>query len=143
MAGFDAGTVVSPLDFNFEPYTKVKGRIPEPSDDQISEFMEAVKKIMVEAQKEMNFEVDVNDTAAVMAAVEKFDGGSLTKMSHQMSEAYGNLCSGRPSAKQLLEVPLRVRLAFYAWIQNEVVSPEAGPGAGMAQVTPLKRSAAG
>lgn len=143
MGGFDAGTVVSPLDYSFEPYTKTKGRIPEPSDDQISEFMEAIKAVMVEAQKEMNFEVDVNDTAAVMAAVEKFDGASLTKMSKTMAGAYGALCSGKPSADQLLEVPLRVRLAFYAWIQNEVVNPEAGPGAGTAQVTQLRRSAAG
>lgn len=143
MAGFDAGLVVSPLDFSFEPYTKVKGRVPEPNDQQIADFMNAIKVVMTAAQKELNVEVDATDPVAMMKAVEGFDPAKVIKMLSDMADAYAALCSNKPSADQLLAVPLRVRAAFYAWIQNEVVNPEAGPGAGTASVIPLKREAAG
>jgi hypothetical protein len=143
MAGFDAGAVVTPLDFTFEPYTKTKGRIAEPTDEQISQFMADIKKVMTAAKNEIDFEVDTTDVEAVMAAIDKFEPDKVKTMMAAMAEAYSALCSGHPTVKQLLEAPLRVRALFYAWLQNEVVNPEAGPGAGTAVVTPLKRAAAG
>ncbi|MGH3300569.1 MAG: hypothetical protein ACRDOK_02605 [Streptosporangiaceae bacterium] len=143
MTGFDAGAVVTPLVFTFEPFTSTKGTIPEPTDEQIATFMADVKKIMLRSKNELDLEVDPTDIEAVMSAVDKFEPEKVKTMMADMATAYAALCSNKPTAKQLLAAPLRVRGLFYAWLQNEVVNPEAGPGAGTAQVTPLRRAAAG
>lgn len=143
MAGFDAGTVVSPLDFTLRPYVDFNGRVPEPSDDQIAEFLNAAKDIMVAAQKDLNLEVDPRDNVAMLAALEKLDPTVVLTTMKSMAEAYATLCSGKPSVKQLMGLPMRVRIKFFEWLRDEVINPEAGPGAGTAPVIPLTRAAAG
>lgn len=144
MSGFDAGTVVSPLDYTLEPYIGKKGRIKEPSDEQISAFLKTVKEIMVEASTKLDLKLTADASADEMLAVlQTLDPDIFTDTFRDMAGVYSKLCSGDPSVQDLLALPLRVRIRFFEWLQGEVVNPEAGPGAGIAPVTPLKRSAAG
>ena len=67
----------------------------------------------------------------------------VVKLMHDMAETYSALCSGFPSTEEILALPMRRRQGFYTWLMNEVMNPEAGPGAGKAQVMTLPRASAG
>jgi hypothetical protein len=56
---------------------------------------------------------------------------------------FARLCQGKPDQETLLKLPLRVRVAYYGWLQGQVVSPEAGPGAGTPGLRALPSPAAG
>ena len=60
-----------------------------------------------------------------------------------MAVIFSELCSGKPTAAQINALPVRVRTIFFAWLQGEVMSPEAVTGAGQTQVTPLRSARAG
>ena len=45
MAGFQAEGVVEALDWDFNPYVKASGTIPEPTDTQIARFLAGLKAI--------------------------------------------------------------------------------------------------
>ncbi|HEY2638445.1 MAG TPA: hypothetical protein VGI66_00990 [Streptosporangiaceae bacterium] len=144
MPKFDAGAVVETLEYTFMPFAKVMGEIPEPSDVTIGEFLADIKKVMEAAQEAAGLsEVDQDDAQQVLDALNNLDPGVFVDVMAQMAEIYAKLCSNRPSKSDLLLVPMRARMRFYAWLQQEVVNPEAVPAAGNAQVIDLKRAAGG
>jgi hypothetical protein len=147
MAGFDAGKAVSPLDYTLKPYIDVAGRLKEPSDRQIADFLDGIKSLFKQAQDaglEGLEEADAQkDPNALIDALDQLSGDAVVEMFETMAAMYGELCSGVPSKDQLLQLPLRVRGAFYQWVQNEVINPEAAPAAGMRPVSTLPRAAGG
>lgn len=151
MPKFDAGSVVDPLDYDFTtvrgyPDRKAKGAIPEPTDEQIATFIGAMRDAMKEAGSiagEVSGEMDVANPTAFFNQLDLYDPDKFLGVFRAMTAAYSQLCSGQPSVEQIEALPLRVRVRFFAWIQQEVVSPEAGAGAGIAVVTPLRPAAAG
>jgi hypothetical protein len=146
MAGFDAGKAVSPLDYTLKPYIDVAGRLKEPSDRQIADFMDGIKSLFKQAQAaglEGLEDTDSTDPNTLIDALDQLSGDAVVEMFGTMAEMYAALCSGVPSKEQLLQLPLRVRGAFYAWVQDEVINPEAAPAAGMRPVTTLPRAAGG
>jgi hypothetical protein len=146
MAGFDAGKAVSPLDYTLKPYIDVGGRLKEPSDRQIADFMDGIKGLFKQAKAaglEGLENADEGDPNALMDALDQLSGDAVVEMFETMAGMYADLCSGVPSKEQLLQLPLRVRGAFYEWVQNEVINPEAAPAAGMRPVSTLPRAAGG
>lgn len=143
MAGFEASGVVEPLDYDFNPYLDVKGTIPEPTDKQIETFLVAMKDLYVKAQKEQPDLGELTSQADILEALDKVDPTTQIKLLGDMAAIYGRLCSGTPSATQISKLPVRVRTIFFAWVQGEVMSPEAATGGGTAQVTPLRSARAG
>jgi len=145
-SGFDASSVVKPLKYSFKPWASSAGTIKEPSDEQIGKFLDDIKAFYNTVSAEQAGIEKVSgstDPDEVLAALNNLDlGGMIGKIS-QMSEAYSRLCSGKPTAEEIQALPLRIRAHFFAWIQSEVVSPEAGPGAGNAQVVTLRTERAG
>ena len=149
MAAFNAETVVEALEFTFA-YTVGNKTVPgpsgvieEPSDQMIAVFLSAIKKVTAEANAKLPGEVQADNPAALIDAADQLDAEEVVSLMHDMAEAYAGLCSGFPSAEQILALPIRRRQGFYTWLMNEVMSPEAGPGAGRAQATQLPRAAAG
>lgn len=150
MATFNAGEVVESLDWTFKPFVDAHGKIREPSDQAISDFLEDMKRLYSGAAK-----MDAKATAVMKAlgpdadpekvaeAVEALPTQSLLSVMADMSEAYSKLCGGHPTKTQILKLPLRARVAFFAWLQNEVVNPEAVSGGGTAQVIALPAAAGG
>ena len=145
MPAFDAGEVVSALDWDFtKAGVPATGTVPEPSDKQIGAFLDGLKKLYLSAQQAgIPGEVDVSSPEDMMAALNALTGAAYVKFMSDLAGLFATLCSSQPSKEQLLKLPLRVRQHFYAWVQGEVVNPEAGTGAGNAVVTALPSAAAG
>lgn len=145
MAGFTAQGVVDPLDYDFNPYVKARGVIPEPTDNQIAEFLRDIRDIIKSAEKEGMTADDLpaDDPASLLQALDDMDPDAVVKLMESMCEAYSKLCSGTPTAKQIHDLPMRVRQVFFNWLQGEVMAPEAATGGGQAQVTPLRGARAG
>jgi len=145
MAGFNAATVVEALDWTFEPFVPgAKGVIAEPNDDQITAYLTGMKALMAEVGDEVPALPDgSSDPADLIAALDDLDPASMQKLNGKMAVLYAELCSGNPSREAILGLPPRRRTMFYGWLQQEVMSPEAAPGGGSAQVTTLRSAAAG
>ncbi len=142
MPAFSAESVVEALDYSFLPYTDAKGTIREPTDKQIASFLSGVKKVVTQSELTLP-NVDPDNPASVMEALDDLDPEDVVSLMGKMAGLYADLCSGDPSKAQILALPMRVRQQFYVWLQGEVMSPEAGPGAGKAQVRALPRAVAG
>jgi hypothetical protein len=143
MAGFKAEGVVEPLEYDFNPYVKAKGVIPEPTDAQIAAFMRGIKEVFQEAQKDLPGALDMDDPVAVLAAIDNLDPGAQVEAMTKMAEVYAKLCSDTPTQEEITGLPMRVRTIFFTWLRDEVMSPEAAPGDGNAQVTNLRTARAG
>jgi hypothetical protein len=149
LPAFSAETVVEALDFTFaykvgdEAVPGPSGVIKEPSDRQIAEFLQGIKDVVKSVEKDIPGGVPGDDPAALLQAADDLDPERVVSLMAAMADKYAALCSGFPSAEQILALPMRRRQGFFLWLQQEVMSPEAGPGAGRAQVIQLPRAAAG
>jgi hypothetical protein len=145
MPQFDAAGVVEGLECRLTPYADFDDVIPEPSDKQVAEFLTGLKRVMAEAREKVaaRAPVDVNNAEQVAKALDDLEPQEFVDTAVTMAELHAALCSGTPSKAQILKVPIRRRGLFYQWLQNEVLSPEAAPGAGNAQAPRLPLRAAG
>lgn len=152
MPKFDAGSVVEPLDYDFTtvkgyPHRKAKGVIPEPTDQQVAKLIGSLRDAMTDAKSlagDDSTEVqDFSDPAAFLGQLDGYDPEKFLSVYASVAKAYADLCSGSPSLEEITALPMRVRLRFFAWLMQEVVAPEAGPGVGNAAVIPLRMPAAG
>jgi hypothetical protein len=157
MPQFDALGVVEGLECKLKPYADFEETIPEPSDRQIGEFLKGLKELMSGALATMGIEegVDLTDPAQMMTALDQLEPDKFVEVQDAMAGLHAALCGeetdaegsvtkpGKPSKAQILQVPMRRRNLFYQWLQGEVLSPEAAPGGGSAQVTVLPSRAAG
>lgn len=131
MPKFDAAEVYSALDYDFSAAgVNAKGRVPEPTDAMIGKFLSGLKALVNSVRESAKLgEVDTNDPLAVLEALNSLDPETFVDSLHKMAEHYAELTRGEPSLETILELPLRVRQAFFAWIQTEVINPEAVSGA--------------
>ena len=159
--GFNAVEVIEPLDWDFtgiNPKTgnrwakwpkelyEAKGTVTEPSDEMIGAFMDSMKTLTTEAQEEFEGLADLGDDPTpeqMVEALASLSGKDVVKFHEKMAALHATLCSGSPTEKQILLLPMRARTLFYGWLMTEVVSPEAGTGAGNGQVITLPTAAAG
>jgi hypothetical protein len=152
MAGFDAGNVVEPLIYDFSALAEpphlikkladVKGTIREPMPLQVQEYVNASRAQMVRLRRETGV-VDEEDADAVLSALEKMDPARTMAEAKHSADILSALCSGHPTAAQLVLLPHRVMHAFGEWLAKEVLDPEAVTGAGRLRLTSLPSSSAG
>lgn len=128
--GFDAGTVVAPLDWNFEKYNAGKGTVPEPSDKDIDKLFKDLSKVSQQILVAAGITDAVNASpGAVMQTLAETSGDlGVEKIVTGFTKAFATLCKGQPTAIQLNKLPMRVRMKFYMWLADEL-RPETG-GAG-------------
>lgn len=144
MPGFNAATVVEPLDWTFEPDVPgARGTIREPRDAQIGDYLSAVKKMSAELKGRIPEGVDPDDPQELLAAIDSLDTDIVVQVHAKMARVYADLCSGSPTTEQILALPLRKRVMFYAWLQEQVMAPEAVPGGGSTPGQTRTLSAAG
>lgn len=146
MAGFEAAGIVEPLKFDFSPYVSASGTSPEPSDDQIVEWMQGLRTVFSKAKENLPDEVmtaAADNPMMMLAALDELKPEQLAIVFADMAEVYSKLCSGKPTTKQILGLPLRVRALFFQWLSQEVMSPEAVPAAGTQPATPQLRAVGG
>jgi hypothetical protein len=145
MAKFDAQLVVAePLDWDFhELGVAASGTIPEPSDQVIGDFLDGLKKLYTDAQETLPDLGSEPTAEQMLEALSQVTGKQFVKLMADIAGLFAKLCGNQPSKAQLLALPMRYRVHFYAWVNDEVVNPEAGTGAGNAVVKPLRSAAAG
>lgn len=144
MPGFQAQGVVEALDYDFNPYVAEKGTIPEPTDTQIAEFLSGMKTVIKEARDSVP--EDLHEEASpesILEALEDVDPEVAIRQMTKMCEVYSALCSGTPSPESIRQLPMRVRNIFFAWLQQEVMAPEAVSPGGNGQVRNLPLGRAG
>jgi hypothetical protein len=147
MPTFDAGTVLEQLDWDFTAAgVKAKGTVREPSDAVIGQFLEGIRDLYTKAQNgPLAAAALPADTSPedMLAALTSLTGAAFVDFMAETAALFSGLCGGSPSRDQILGLPMRVRVHFYAWIQKEVVNPEAVPAAGLAEVRKLPTAAGG
>jgi hypothetical protein len=137
MPAFRAEGVVEALDYDFNPYVKASGVIPEPTDAQIAAFLTGIKAITDQVRADIPADITPGDTTAILQAMDNLDPAKTIEQMGKMCEVYAGLCSGTPSTEQIAELPMRVRSIFFAWLQGEVMSPEAASPDGNGTVSRL------
>jgi hypothetical protein len=145
MPTFNAGTIAESLEWDFsEAGVKEKGTVPEPSDRMIGDFLDGLKVLYEKARADgMAMDGSAENPGDMLTALTSVTGEKFVMFMADIAGLFGALCSNKPSQEVLLKLPLRVRVAFYGWMQAEVISPEAGPGAGIAAARALPSPAAG
>lgn len=127
MAGFDAGSVVEPLHCKLKPYADFDADIPEPSTIQVQEFVNA-RNVEIERVRARAKDLPDDATAEQLAAILPPDVIEADR--RRSAEIYSAVCSGKPSADDLMKLPHREFQVFTAWLLEELLNPEAAAGAG-------------
>lgn len=153
MAGFDAGSVVEPLTYNFttlevpvKGLEDCQGTIPEPTPLQVERFLSASRKEAIRSRqeaRELGFTDEDMTPEQILGALDKIDPARTAAARKRNAQILSDLCSGELTTAQLLKLPHRLLREFAEWVTTEVLSPEASAGGGNAQVLPLRSSAAG
>lgn len=143
MPTFDAGNVVEPMHYNFTKYEGgEEGTVPEPSDRQIAVWYREIANLTEKIAKEKaNLTGEVTPQQLLEAMEGLTTGDIYEEMLKGTTEIYARVCSNKPSKKQLLLLPPRVRIHFFRWMSGQL-RPEAEGAVGTDQVTDL-RSASG
>lgn len=113
---FDAGE--DRLTWDFEKYDAGSGEIPEPTSDQITEFIMTLREI-VPVQEEEDGKPSI-DIAKMNEAVQ--EGSDLEAL---LIDAVARLTSNSPSAEQIRALPFRPQRRFFGWLLGVMLSPEA------------------
>lgn len=148
MPAFNAATIVEPLDYDFRTKDTPEaphGTIREPNDRQISQFLAGLKKLVSEFQGKVPEDLmnGTTDVAVLLSSLDELDPEVIVQFHQSLAGLFSALCSGSPTKAELLKLSPRIRSIFYAWLQQEVMAPEAVPGGGNAQVVTMPQSAAG
>jgi hypothetical protein len=141
MAGFDAGAVVEPLDYDFTTIKAIsddvravlqnaKGTIREPSDAAVQRLIRS----QLAAAREIGITpetVDPTDQKAMVElarAVAKQPEEKISQMSGRMVGAAAELCDGAPTLEEIQALPQRIQNAFIAWLIGTLTNPEFAAG---------------
>lgn len=127
MSGFDAGTAVEPMDWDFTTVDggKGKGTVPEPSTEEMKNFQREFAQIMRDGQK-----LEVSDEAATKMTDKQFEKfqKDADEIGQRLDVAISKLCKDNPSREEVATLPFRVKTAFSKWLMEQF-SPE-GEAAG-------------
>lgn len=124
--GFNAGTAVSKLDWDFTQFVPdAKGTTPEPSAEQAEAFLAAMRDLAVEADADATDE----EKAALtdQEAAERLASLSSDKMrllSEKLIGAVADVCSNNPTREQIAALPYRPQQAFFGHIYGQILNPQ-------------------
>lgn len=122
MAGFNAGSSIEPLHYDFTTVEggEGKGTIPEPSQEQIEAFVSNFQALVSDLQSRTNGEASGEDVDEAMSHIRE-----LRKHSTQY---VSELCSGTPSIEEIESLPPRLQTAFTKWVRQEITDPNVRGG---------------
>lgn len=149
MAGFDAGEVIEPMDWDFTRYKAGKGTVPEPSDVETERFLRKWRLLVVQvvsaAEIAANEMIDQEIEQRKQEALARVEGKPIKvptiaealelmkqvdvsdtapEIADAMADLVSKFCKNKPSKAQLLKLPNRIRGAFYGWLIGQVTNPE-------------------
>lgn len=120
----------STLDGN---YIQDKGTIPEPSRHMVAETMKAVSAAFKEMNLDPTDELGDNPTpdqvASVMSNMDEEEENTFEKMSDKLVDIISDFCQGHPTHESLNALSWPKFMAFFGYIMEHMLSPEASvPG---------------
>lgn len=138
--GFDAASIVEPLNYNFDTLAKMKeytnpdgtsmfpelvgvyGTTKEPSDEAVQKMQRA----FIDATKGLNpgEDVDPDDQRAVAKALNELPREAFAKAEEDILSALAELCQGSPTRDQLAALPYRQKREYIKWLQGQLMNPE-------------------
>jgi hypothetical protein len=122
--GFDASTIVEPLDFDFTKFDGGSGVIPEPSESDVVEFYAEMDKLVKEVASGF---VQLPDNPTAQDLVEALNlltmHESYAPMLQGMTRIHAKFCKNSPTEEQLNKLPPRIRALFFQWIA-QMMRPE-------------------
>lgn len=144
MSTFNAAEVVEPLDYDFGRHADAKGTITDPSPGRVAEFGRALLQHQQRVNAlapELAADADTGDRLTALAELSE----SMEKAgaAREEAEIYAALCSGAPSADDIMSLPYRLRESFYAWLRDEITPNGATGNAGSAAAAAMFLAAAG
>lgn len=126
MPGFDASTIVEPLDYDFTKFGGKKGVIPEPSEEKLVEFYSAMDGLLKSVAGDfVQLPPNPSATELVEALNQLTMNESYKPMLDGMTTLHAKLCADSPSEAELLMLPPRIRALFFQWIAQQL-RPELG-----------------
>jgi len=147
--GFDAGTIVEPLDWDFTRFDAGKGTIPEPSDkaiDTLFKDLSGMSKNVLEQVGITDSDTSPEELLIALADLPEDATIGIADVMKQMAKIFAKLCKNQPSEAQLLKLPLRIRMRFFVWLAGELRPEDFGaattnraPGNGqLLQLPPMR-----
>lgn len=125
MAKFNAGTAVEAIEFDFTAFGGRAGSIPEPSTDQVENFMAAITGLFAQYKGIIDVAQGKEPTADEIAAmVEDFGDITSRDVQQAIADAIEQFSSGEPTAAEVMALPHRIQSAFLGFLLGEV-NPEA------------------
>ena len=118
MASFIAGG--DDLTFDFSKFGGPVGIIPEPSSQQIADFLAIIRKVMPTTKDEETGKEVLNIAEITERFGEEGDG-----IEPLLNGAVSEVCSNAMSPESIEALPYRVKQAFYGWVLETFLSPEA------------------
>jgi hypothetical protein len=112
---FDAGEDL--LTWDFTKYGQGSGEIPEPTSDQIEEFLETMRQILPTKEVDGKPVIDVERMNEVV--------GEGTDVEALLIDALARVTSNNPSAEAIKALPFRPQRRFFGWLLGSLLSPEA------------------
>lgn len=117
--GFKATEAVEELTYDFNPYVKESGTIPEPTVSQVDAFrrrlFEAFRGTGLDIESVRAGKIDLSQVDTLLETVDGLEA--------EMTSAVADLTGIAHSTLNAL--PARVKQAFMGWITGEFASPEA------------------
>lgn len=125
MANFNAkdyGTV----QYNFHPDAQIRGVIPDPSDEMLSDYHKAIRQLMRDSGiEDLPTDTDIRLHPDKMDEfMDKLDAFDQIETHHQLLEIIATVCSNQPSVEDMMLLPYRKRIRFVRFVQKELTSPE-------------------
>lgn len=121
MPGFDAGSIVEPLDYNFTKFGGKRGVIPEPDDKRIAKLyadQESLTKEIVGEHVKLPVNPGPQDIAE--ALMQSTMSETYLPMLDGMTHVYAEFCQSSPSEDELRMLPPRIRTLFFQWIIKNI-----------------------
>lgn len=137
--GFDAGSAVTALQWDFTAFGAGSGVAPEPSDVMIERFKRQQLRMataMLEQVKLTSSQLETDDQdieikklvpfKEAVEAIRAVDGNDELSQhaNRQMCEIIAQVLSDCPNADQIEKLPLRVRMSFFGWVNGQLLNPE-------------------
>lgn len=127
MANFHAKDYGS-VQYNFHPDAPhVKGTIPDPSDEMISDYHKKIREVMKESgiedlPSEAELRANPGRIDSMMDRIESYD---QMETHHKVVTVVAELCGNQPNVDEMMLLPYRKRVRFIRFAQKELTNPEA------------------
>lgn len=148
--GFNAESVVEPMDWDFTKYGAGKGTIPEPSDREVERFLkkyqvlisQTLRSAELRAAEQLDEAISeaaggdekrlltLAESVAVMSRIDSDELLSGPEAAEALVGLFASITKGQPSKEQMMQLPHRIRGAFYGWVMGQLTNPDFSAAAG-------------